>query len=166
MHSDLEVLCAVSPKIASVDWLDEDISKKFVEILLVLDLSKRKLLFELSEKFDSATESSSRSIFVEAMLCVLSTVGESVVTVPNSSVPECDELGLQRWRTKVGQKVTTLRTNLGFTQAVLAEKTRIQQSHISRIESGRVSPTHLTVRKLAAALRVSPSKIDPNFPDD
>ena len=50
-----------------------------------------------------------------------------------------------------------------MTQGELADKAGIPQSHVSRLETGKHVPTHLTIEKLAEALETTPSQIAPGF---
>lgn len=57
---------------------------------------------------------------------------------------------------------TTLRAarlRRGMTQDDLASKTGIDQTHISSIEIGRRYPSDETVKRLAKALRITPSAL-------
>lgn len=64
----------------------------------------------------------------------------------------------------VGNKIRETRKSRGLTQAELAEKTGLPQSHISRLEAGRHSPSHKTLECIAAALAVSVGDFDPAYP--
>lgn len=48
-----------------------------------------------------------------------------------------------------------LRTNKGLTQTQLAELIGLDQSHISKLETGTTKPSYDTLTKLAAALGVT-----------
>jgi DNA-binding XRE family transcriptional regulator len=166
MPSNLVVLCEVPTKHEVVTRIDDELAVKFVELLVKLDHERRVVLLELAERFEDAMNCNERLDLAESMLGVLSTVAPPIVSVPIAAVPESDEAGLQRYRSMIGRRLVKLRSNLGWTQSVVAEKTGIQQSHISRIEAGRVSPSFLTIRRLAKAFGVAPGQIDPNYPDD
>ncbi|MDM8008608.1 MAG: helix-turn-helix transcriptional regulator [Phycisphaerae bacterium] len=45
----------------------------------------------------------------------------------------------------------------------LASKSGLPQSHISRLEAGRHSPSHKTLEKLASALAVPVNRLDPSY---
>ncbi|MGC8551750.1 MAG: helix-turn-helix domain-containing protein [Phycisphaerae bacterium] len=68
---------------------------------------------------------------------------------------------LVRWNAHIAGAVRKRRENAHLTQQELAAKTGLTQSHISRIENAELSPSHRTVDRLAAALGVEPSEIDP-----
>lgn len=69
---------------------------------------------------------------------------------------------LQKWVDHVAKTVRRLRQEREWSQEHLAEKSGLPQSHISRIERGSLSASRKTVAKLARALGVAVSKIDPS----
>jgi DNA-binding Xre family transcriptional regulator len=69
---------------------------------------------------------------------------------------------LQRWVNYVAAKVQELRKAKGMTQMELAEKSGLPQSHISRIESAKLSPSRVTLEKICDALGCSLTEIDPS----
>ncbi|HZZ29329.1 MAG TPA: helix-turn-helix transcriptional regulator [Pirellulales bacterium] len=73
---------------------------------------------------------------------------------------------LDAYRAKVGLEIKKRREKLRMTQAELAEKAGIPQSHVSRLECGKHVPTHITMEKIARALKTKPSRLDPGFIDD
>ena len=74
-------------------------------------------------------------------------------------VPEAS--GLKKWSEHVGGRIKERREGLGFTQADLASKAGLTQSHISRLESATHSATHKTLEKIAQALGVQVRDLDP-----
>jgi DNA-binding XRE family transcriptional regulator len=70
--------------------------------------------------------------------------------------------GLRKWIGFVGQKIRDLRKAAGLTQEELAEKSGLPQSHISRLERNEHSPSRVTLEKIAAALKVPLSDLDPS----
>lgn len=72
---------------------------------------------------------------------------------------------LTDYRKKVGEQIRRRRQELRMTQQRLAELAGLPQSHISRIEVGRLTPTHITIEKIAEALQVKQSQLDPGFSD-
>lgn len=49
-------------------------------------------------------------------------------------------------------EIKQMRKNLGLTQKQLAEKARVSQSLIAKIESGKIDPTYHNVQKISSAL--------------
>lgn len=58
-----------------------------------------------------------------------------------------------------GQVVRELRTTQSLSQEALAERCRISRPHVSRLETGRNSPTLSMVFQLAEALQVTPVEL-------
>lgn len=69
---------------------------------------------------------------------------------------------LQRWVQYVAQKVRQMRKHTGWTQIELAEKSGLPQSHISRIEAAKLSPSRVTLEKIAKAMGRPLSELDPS----
>lgn len=69
------------------------------------------------------------------------------------------------WVDYVSYKIKTLRNKAGLTQTQLAELSGLPQSHISRLENGEHSPSFSTLGKLAKALGVEVSELDPSAPE-
>lgn len=59
---------------------------------------------------------------------------------------------LEKWSEFVGKKVRDAREAHPMTQDQLSEATGLPQPHISRIENGKLSPSRVTLEKIAAAL--------------
>lgn len=81
----------------------------------------------------------------------------------NLSHPTDDADGhLQRWKDWVSQRIRAIRSEKGLTQEQLAERSGLPQSHISRIETAKHSPSRATLERIAAALEVPAATFDPN----
>jgi DNA-binding XRE family transcriptional regulator len=72
----------------------------------------------------------------------------------------------KKCREAIGRRIAQFRSDMGMTQEELADKAGIPQSHVSRLETGRHTPTHVTIEKVAAALGVHPSKLDMGYPEE
>lgn len=70
---------------------------------------------------------------------------------------------VESWRLKIGDAIRKAREEADLTQVELAKKARIPQSHVSRLERGMHSPTHITISKIAKALKVKPEHLDPGY---
>ena len=57
---------------------------------------------------------------------------------------------------ELAETIMTARTAQGLTQAELAARMNTSQSYIARLESGRISPSMKTWRRLAAATGTRP----------
>jgi ribosome-binding protein aMBF1 (putative translation factor) len=62
------------------------------------------------------------------------------------------ELKYFRARYQLARRFAEARRKRGWTQKKLAEKTGLNQSEISTLESGQANPTYRTLQTLAAAL--------------
>src|SRR5438093_7795475 len=62
------------------------------------------------------------------------------------------ELRYFRERYRLARRFAEARRKRGWTQKKLAEKTGLNQSEISTLESGQANPTYRTLQTLAAAL--------------
>lgn len=72
---------------------------------------------------------------------------------------------LAKWKDFVSARVRESRDEAKLTQEQLAERTGLPQSHISRIENAKLSPSFTTLQKIADALKLPLSKFDPNSED-
>lgn len=59
----------------------------------------------------------------------------------------------------LGSNLRVVRERLGLTQEQLGLRSNVHPTEVSRIESGKRDPRVSTVRKLAAALEVSPGRL-------
>lgn len=87
---------------------------------------------------------------------------QSPMSVAPMQLPEETGEELQSWIDFVSGRIRDARKNAGLTQTQLAEKSGLPQSHISRLESGRHSPSSLTLEKIARALDIPMSTFDPS----
>ncbi len=56
-------------------------------------------------------------------------------------------------------KLKKLREARGLTQATVAKRARITREYVSKLESGRASPTLVTLGRIAKALRVTVAEL-------
>ncbi len=77
-------------------------------------------------------------------------------------LPERPSEKLQSWMDFVGGRIRLIREQAGLTQQELAKKSGLRQSHISRLEKGRHSPSALTLEKIAAAFGIDAVELDPS----
>ncbi len=73
-----------------------------------------------------------------------------------------DHAPLADWLSFISGRIREERTKRGLTQAELADKAGLTQSHVSRLENGEHSPSHMTRKKLADALGINESQLDPS----
>lgn len=60
---------------------------------------------------------------------------------------------------KIGRNLKSLREQHLLTQAELGKRAGVHRDQVSRIERDEVEPRFSTIRKLAAALEVSPTEL-------
>ena len=65
----------------------------------------------------------------------------------------------ESWLVWISEKLRALRTERGLTQEKLAELSGLPQSHISRLEGGKHSPSNQTLAKIASAMGVDPREL-------
>ena len=75
---------------------------------------------------------------------------------------EGGEEDLASWTTFVSKRIREAREAAGLTQAELSQQSGLPQSHISRLEQGKHSPTAKTLEKIATALKLPHSHFDPS----
>jgi DNA-binding XRE family transcriptional regulator len=116
-------------------------------------------LYTLMKEVPGASEEERESIMTAA-LEILDQAPSDVVSMDQETeiVPS---KGLQSWLDFVSARIREERKKAGLTQEELAEKASLPQSHISRLEGGKHSPSHATLMKIAAALGVEPKVFDP-----
>ena len=79
-----------------------------------------------------------------------------------SMEPSLPSPDLQKWMSYAGARIKQVRKEAGLTQVNLAKKTGLPQSHISKLENGKHSPSAMTLKKIAEALGVPASDLDPS----
>lgn len=72
---------------------------------------------------------------------------------------------LTNWKRFVSNRIKAARELKGLTQSELARLANLPQSHISRLESAKHSPSHSTLEKIARALDLPMTEFDPNAPE-
>jgi DNA-binding XRE family transcriptional regulator len=88
---------------------------------------------------------------------------QAPVTVRHMKLPEQEPPDtLRKWAQWVGGKIREAREEAKLTQADLADRCGLQQSHVSRLESGMHSPSRMTIEKIADALSKPVSYFDPS----
>lgn len=118
----------------------------------------RKDLYELVRELPEAKTAEEIGALCDGMVEILDQRGARIL-----AIPETDLTGRAlKWAEYLGEKVRALRAKRDLTQQQLAELSGLPQSHISRIEKGRLSASAATVDRLAKALGVAANKLDPS----
>jgi ribosome-binding protein aMBF1 (putative translation factor) len=125
-------------------------------------------MFELFKCYKNAATDEERIAAHEAMLELLEKTSTKVrrLELAEDEDGPPDENGppdeLRKWLDYVSGQIRTRRKEANLTQEQLAERSGLPQSHISRIENGRHSPSRATLEKIARALNLAVSEFDPS----
>lgn len=131
---------------------DED-KKLFVEMLWL------SVHAEDEEEAQEAFETMVEILAVNGPQGEGATIELPLPPINNEEAPRDEKL--RKWTEHVAKRIKALRNKKGWNQEELARRAGISQSHVCRIEQCYHAPAHKTIRKLAEALGVSPSEIDP-----
>ena len=121
------------------------------------------LILDLPDTLSSGDQDRIAATFT-AMAEIIGVKHESkteVVAPPDTASGEAAPAVYRSWKEWIAKRVSTLRTERGWTQKDLADRAGLPQSHISRIECERLSPSRKTVEKLAVAFGIEVGELDP-----
>lgn len=130
--------------------------------IATLSHEDRNDLFQLLMDWMKSEDQDERQgilLAMEEILAQAPVVVREMTLAKESNMPH----GLSKWAKHVGSKIRELREKAGLNQTQLAEKAGLSQSHVSRLENAEHSPANFTLQKIAQALGVSVSDIDPCF---
>ena len=151
----------------SLRVLDPEQQRMVLALGIVLDRIRRLTpedsedLFELLREYTNTDSDEAREAADAAMMEILEQ--ESVKVKLMDLVPEASPSPkMEKWLDWVSRRIHDLRETAGVTQDELAERTGLPQSHISRLENGKHSPSRYTLEKIAQALDVEVSEFDPS----
>ena len=128
------------------------------ERIRALPKEDRDDMYELTKAFIGAESEDERGSAAQAMMEIL----DQTTTTTRAWEPPGGMESLGGWTSFVSKKIRNLRSQAGITQGDLASRTGLTQSHVSRLESGQHSPNAITLKKMADALGVPLSELDPN----
>ena len=118
-------------------------------------------LFELLSEWRKV-ESHEESVSIQrAMEEILAQTPVSVRKMPLEATDPKKFPALSKWSDSVALRIKHYRLAAGMTQAELAEKSSLPQSHISRLENATHSASFKTLGKLAIALGIEVRNLDP-----
>jgi len=121
----------------------------------------RDELFELQKSLMNAADDDERLEILQTMMEILDDKPANYLHLKDKDIQSPRE-GLEKWVAFISKRIKEEREQAGLTQKELAEKSGLPQPHISRLESGLHSPTHLTVQKIAKALKIGVVRLDPS----
>jgi ribosome-binding protein aMBF1 (putative translation factor) len=116
-------------------------------------------LFELTKILFTTESSEERESAMRAMDEIME---QRPLRVERLEEPTSPNEALQNWLAFISQRIRSARMAAGLNQTELAEKAGLTQSHISRLENGEHSPNQLTIQKIAKALDIPASDLDPS----
>ncbi len=87
--------------------------------------------------------------------------GPSLKLIPFEDLDGSDD-DLAPWLNWISHRIREAREAAGLTQAELSQQSGLPQSHLSRLEQGKHSPTAKTLEKIATALKLPRSHFDPS----
>lgn len=115
-------------------------------------------LYELSKAFFTAECEEDRNSAQLAMQEILEQEPSSLVPVQTADEPGQE---LETWTDYIGKLIREKRLAAGLTQEQLEQKSGLPQSHISRLENALHSPSFATLQRIADALSIPVSDLDP-----
>lgn len=118
-------------------------------------------LFELIQELAKAESREDIDGIVSTMREILARDAPRV-TALDPTADEGTGPRLREWIDAVGARVRAAREEAGITQMELSERSGLPQSHLSRIENGKLSPSRATLAKLADGLGRPLSDFDPS----
>lgn len=147
--------------------------QQLVTLVEGLDSHRANIIGELLNELCRASIPIERTRITKTLVrCLMMTEPGRVVPIEGIAKKKLKRLKtnskdskLARHLEHVALRVIELRSERGWTQRKLADKSGLPQSHVCRIERGKLQPTHLTIAKLAAAFGVRKSDIDLGFND-
>jgi DNA-binding XRE family transcriptional regulator len=124
----------------------------------LFELSKALFGAESKEDFDAAV-AGYREILEQPRISG-SRLGVS------SDSEESERIRIRNWLEYVSARIREARKEANMTQDALGKATGLPQSHISRLEAGLHSPSHLTLKRIAEATGRELTFFDPSASDD
>lgn len=118
-------------------------------------------LFLLFIAYRDANSAEERVAANDGMMEILEQQKVSVKTLPMNE-GETKSPKLKKWIAWVSKKIHDLREERKLSQVDLASRAGLPQSHVSRLENGKHSPSRYTLEKLADAMGVDVSEFDPS----
>jgi DNA-binding transcriptional regulator YiaG len=135
------------------------------QAIALLNLSPDQVAYirELRDLFQKSLDDTERNEIRDALLEIICPEGVGAEGNFGAGVSKETKARIDEYHGNVGKKIRRRREALELTQAKLARMAGIPQSHVSRLEAGKHTPTHITIKKLAKALKTQPKMLDPGF---
>jgi DNA-binding XRE family transcriptional regulator len=140
--------------------------RAMLDRILGLRPTQQKRIWELVQLYQGAPSEQEAVEIGDVVAEILFRDPDTCTAAPLEDEQSKDKgKALARHRAYVGRQIRKHRQRLKMSQEKLAEKAEIPQSHVCRLETGKHAPTYLTIEKLAKAMNVKPSELDPGFND-
>jgi len=130
-----------------------------MERIRTLPKEDKNDLFELAKALFVAETKEEEESAATAMREILE---QAPVNIRLLDVQDENSQGLKKWLDYVGGRIKQARESAGLTQTELSTRAGLPQSHISRLENGQHSPSFATLEKIAKALNIPVSQLDPS----
>lgn len=144
------------------DFLDDPLAiaiAVFLDRVKRLEEEDRSDLYELSKAlFLVETQEEEQA----AALAMREILEQAPAKVRPMILPSQPSDKLDGWLSFVSERIKTARETAGLTQKQLADCSGIPQSHISRLERKKHSPSSKTLEKLAKSLDIDVAFFDPS----
>lgn len=150
-----------------LESLDPDEQRFVLAIGIVLDRLRRlstedsDVAFELLKDYAQAKTAGEKQAAHEGIMELLDAHPVKIAQMSLASDEDEKPADLRTWIRWVGKKIHNYRKAAKLTQTELEKKSGLPQSHISRIENGKHSPSRATLEKIASALDVPLKVFDP-----
>ena len=141
--------------------------RAILDRILRLRLSQQTRILQLVGLYQEAASEQEGVEIAEALAEILFRDPESLTatTIEGERSKDAGK-ALGKHRKYVGGQIRKRRRQLKMSQEELAKRAGIPQSHVCRLETGKHAPTYVTIERLAKAMRVKPSQLDPGFEDE
>jgi DNA-binding XRE family transcriptional regulator len=140
--------------------------RAMLDRILGLRPTQQKRIVELVQLYQEAASEQEAIEIGEVVAEILFRDPSACTAAPLEDEQSKDKgKALDEHRAYVGRQIKKHRQRLKMSQEDLAEKAEIPQSHVCRLETGKHAPTYLTIEKLAKAMNIKPSELDPGFDD-
>ncbi len=160
----------MSKELANLKELPQELVSFLLAVNVVADRMRRlpapdaDLIYKMMQDYATAKAEEDRSATIGAILEVLDQRPLDVRPFDLEQSGNRPE-GLQKWVVWVSKQIKEAREEKNLSQQELADKSGLPQSHISRIENAKHSPSRTTLEKIAKALKVPISRFDPSADD-
>jgi DNA-binding XRE family transcriptional regulator len=129
--------------------------------MIRIPAADRADLLELFKELDGAEQRGELDSVIGAILEILEQRPMTGRPLDLTEAPPAADSPLAAWLSTVSGRIKSLRTAAGLSQAELAARSGLPQSHVSRLEAAKHSPTRLTLEKIATALGRPLKELDP-----